>query len=401
MSVLRNRSLLLVSFGHFATDLFASLLPMAWPLISGPMGLTYGMVGTASTIYTVGSSLTQPIFGYLGDRFSSRLWAALGLSVTAIFMGLIGFVDNYLVLIVVMTIMGLGVAAYHPQGAMNASLASGNRKATGMSVFSIGGTAAYAIGPLLGGFLFTTALGLKSTALLAVGGVLTAAWLYRVLLATERHKEATAGARAGATQTRVQVVALAALIVVVGLRAWAYAAANTYLPLLYQLQDLPLSFSGQVLFLMQAGGVAGLLMGGMLADRLGRRRVVAISLALLAPAAYLLFNVPAAFAPLAAMAFGFVGDVPNPITMVMGQELLPRNVGVASGLIFGLAFVTGGAGVAVTGFLADGLGLLEALSMLPVMPLLASGLCLMLPASTGVAANPAEADPVGGAGNAV
>lgn len=395
MSILRNRSLLLVAFGHFATDLFGSLMPLAWPLLSGSLGMTYGMVGIASTLYTTSSSLMQPVFGYLGDRFSSRMWAALGLGCTAVFAGLIGFVDSYVSLIVVVTVMGLGIAAYHPQGAMNASIASGSHKATGMSVFTIGGTSAYAIGPLLGGFLFTSALGLKSTALLAVGGVLTAAWLYRVLLATEQRKRDTAGARAGADQTRVQMMALAALVVVVGLRAWAYSSATTYLPLLYQLQDLPLSFSGQMLFLMQSGGVVGILAGGLMADRLGRRRVVAISLALLAPAGYLLFHSPAALAPVAAILFGFVGDVPNPITMVMGQELLPRNIGVASGLVFGLAFVAGGAGVAVTGFLADGFGLLPALSILPVMPMLAAGLCLLLPAGT------ANANPRGDAVHAI
>jgi FSR family fosmidomycin resistance protein-like MFS transporter len=129
---------------------------------------------------------------------------------------------------------------------------------------------------------------------------------------------------------------------------------------------------------------------------MGRRRIVAISLALLAPAGYLLFHSPTALAPLAAIAFGFVGDVPMPITMVMGQELLPRNVGVASGLILGLAFVTGGAGVAATGFLADGFGLLQALSILPVMPMLAAGLCLLLPANTAAAANPAASTPAAG-----
>ena len=168
MSVLRNRSLLIVSFGHFATDFYSSFMPLIWPLVSGPLGLTYGMVGAASTIFMTASSLAQPVFGYLGDRFSSRFWAALGLGTAAVCLGLLGFVDSYAGLLAVVTLVGLGAAAYHPQGAMNAAIAAGKQKATGMSIFSIGGTAAYAIGPLAASLLLTSVLGLKITVVLAV-----------------------------------------------------------------------------------------------------------------------------------------------------------------------------------------------------------------------------------------
>ncbi len=97
----------------------------------------------------------------------------------------------------------------------------------------------------------------------------------------EQHKEATAGARADAAQAPVHVLAFGALVVVVGLRAWTYSATTTYLPLLFQEQDLPLTFSGQVLFVMQCGGVLGLLAGGYMADRFGRRKITAMSLLLL------------------------------------------------------------------------------------------------------------------------
>jgi len=379
LSVLKNRFLLILSFGHFATDFYSSFMPLVWPLLSGPLGLTYGMIGAASTIYTASSSLSQPIFGYLGDRFSSRFWAALGLACAAIFMGFMGFVDSYATLIAVVVMVGMGVAAFHPQGAMNAAIAAGRQKASGMSIFSIGGTSAFAIGPLVGGWLFTAALGLKSTALLVVPGILAAIYLYRIMLVIDQHKEATAGARSDAPQAHVHLLALGALIVVVGLRAWTYSATTTYLPLVYQSLGLPLTFSGEVLFLMQAGGVAGLLAGGFMADRFGRRRVTALAFVLFAPAAYLLFQSPVTWAPLFSVAFGFLGEAPLPITTVMGQELLPRYVGVASGLIMGLAFVTGGMGVALTGILADQMGLIAALTMLAVLPLVAAGLCLLLP----------------------
>lgn len=378
-SLFGNRLLLTVTFGHFATDFYASFMPLVWPLVMVPLGLNYGMVGLASAVYTAASSLSQPIFGYIGDRFGSRFWAALGLACAATFMGLLGFIGSYPTLLLVVTAIGLGVAAFHPQGAMNAAIVAGARKATGMSLFSIGGTAAFALGPLLAGWLFTTPLGLKSTALLTLPGLFAAWWLYNIMLAVEQHKEATATLRTTASNVAVNMLGLMALIAVVALRSWTFSATTTYMPLLYKSWDLPLPFSGQVLFWLQAAGAIGTFAGGIMADRLGRRRVTFASLALLAPAAYLLYHSPVSVAPLAAALFGFVGEASLPVTLVMGQELLPRHIGLASGLIMGLAFVTGGVGVSLTGLLADRWGLLPALSLLPVLPVTASVLCLVLP----------------------
>jgi FSR family fosmidomycin resistance protein-like MFS transporter len=381
MTVLKNKTLLIVSFGHFATDFFASFMPLVWPLLMVPLGLTYGMIGVAGTIYSVSSSLAQPVFGYLGDRFSSRFLAAAGLAWAATFMGFLGFVDNYALLVINVVLVGVGVAAFHPQGAMNAALASGRQKASGMSIFSLGGTAAFALGPLVGGWLFTTALGLKATALMVLPGIVAAIWLYRIMLGIDQHKEAAAAARSDVPQARIPLASLAALIMVIGLRAWTFSAATTYAPLLFKSWNLPITFSGQVLFLLQAGGALGVLVGGVLADRLGKRRVTALSLLLFAPATLLFFQSPMELAAVAGILFGFVGEISMPITVVIGQELLPRNVGVASGLVMGLAFVTGGFGVAVTGFMADLWGLVPALSVLAILPLLATGLCLALPAT--------------------
>jgi len=380
LSVLKNKLLLILSFGHFATDFYASLMSLVWPLLVGPLGLTYGLVGIASTVYTIASSLAQPIFGYLGDRSGrSRFLAALGLAWIAIFTGLIGFVGSYPALLLVVAMIGLGPAAFHPQGAMNAAIVSGRQKASGMSIFSLGGIIAFSVGPLIASRLFTTALGLKSTTLLIVPGLLAALWLYRSMLVIEQHKEATAETRTNALPTKINLLGLVALIVVISLRAWVFSATTTYIPLLYQARGLPLTFTGQLLFLMLLAGAVGVFTGGLLADRFGRRQITALSLFLLAPATYLFYQSPMVLAPLTGMLFGFLGETSLPITVVMGQELMPRHVGVVSGLIFGLAFVTGGLGVSLTGLMADHWGLLPALSVLPVLPLAAALLCLPLP----------------------
>jgi FSR family fosmidomycin resistance protein-like MFS transporter len=379
LSVLKNKLLLILSFGHFAADFYASFMSLVWPLLVGPLGLTYGLVGIASTVYTIASSLAQPIFGYLGDRFASRFLAALGLAWIAIFMGLIGFVGSYPILLLVVAMIGLGPAAFHPQGAMNAAIVSGRQKASGMSIFSLGGIIAFSLGPLVGSWLFTTALGLKSTILLVVPGLLAALWLYRSMLVIEQRKEAAAEARTNVSSAKINLLGLVALIGVISLRAWVFSATTTYIPLLYQSRDLPLTFSGRLLFLMLLAGAVGVFTGGLLADRFGRRRITALSLFLLAPVTYLFYQSPMVLVPITGMIFGFLGETSLPITVVMGQEMMPRYVGVVSGLIYGLAFVTGGLGVSLTGVMADRWGLLPALSLLSALPLAAATLCLPLP----------------------
>jgi FSR family fosmidomycin resistance protein-like MFS transporter len=137
--------------------------------------------------------------------------------------------------------------------------------------------------------------------------------------------------------------------------------------------------SSQTLFVLLASGAVGVLIGGYLADRLGARKVVALSLFFFAPAIGLFLLIPMPASLIFALLAGLFGEASLPVTLVMAQELLPRNVGMASGLILGLAFVAGGIGVSITGLVADQYGLYFALMTLTVLPLVAALLCLRLP----------------------
>jgi FSR family fosmidomycin resistance protein-like MFS transporter len=368
-----------MSLGHFTIDVYANLLPVMFPLLVVPLGLNYIQVGFAATTFTITSSLMQPVFGHLGDRFGSRYLAPLGVAWIATFMGLVSFAWDYSSLLVLIALAGLGSAAFHPQGAMNAGFAAGPQRATGMSIFSLGGSAGFSLGPVIGGAIFTSALGLRGSAVLIPFGLVVAIYLHGVIAAIDHERHNSVVIATAVRREPVVLARVAALVIVVMLRSWSLSALTTYVPLLYRAWGLGLAVSSQTLFVLLASGAVGVLIGGYLADRLGARKVVALSLFFFAPAIGLFLLIPMPASLIFALLAGLFGEASLPVTLVMAQELLPRNVGMASGLILGLAFVAGGIGVSITGLVADQYGLYFALMTLTVLPLVAALLCLRLP----------------------
>jgi len=379
MSIIRNVSLWSLSFGHFTVDMYAGMLPLVLVYLTDVLNLSYAQVGLVVTLYTFCASFAQPLFGYFTDKFGGKFFASGGLFWIALFTMFIGFVPDYATLLILAPLAGLGSASFHPQGAAGANQVGGERKTSAMSVFLVGGNAGFAVGPLAAG-LVLNAVGVHGTALLGAVGVIFAPWLYVVFdRVGRRAPRPVEAAPARATVRRVALSAFAALVLVMTLRSWIHSSLPTYIPQYYRSLGLPPTFSSQLLFVLLFCLALGGFAGGFLADRFGRRRIVFASLVVLAPLLFLLWhaNEQAAFlvAPFAGLAVGAA----LPITLVMAQELLPRNIGIASGLALGFGFATGGIGVAITGLIADHFGILTALYLLAVLPLVAAVVTLALP----------------------
>ena len=138
-SLLLNKYLWSLTLGHFSIDLYAGAMPVVLAALAGSMHLSFEQVGLVSALYTLCSSVSQPFFGYLSDRFGGRSFASIGLVWMSILQGAIGFVPDYPTLLVLAPLAGFGSAAFHPQGASSANIASGERKTAGMAIFLLGG----------------------------------------------------------------------------------------------------------------------------------------------------------------------------------------------------------------------------------------------------------------------
>ncbi|MBI3080157.1 MAG: MFS transporter, partial [candidate division NC10 bacterium] len=145
--------LFLLVAGHIVVDATQNILPVLLPLVKVTFGLSYTQVGLVAALLSLTSSLTQPIFGWLADRWRTDWLLPAGVAWTALFMGTTGVAPSYPALLLAVGLAGLGTAAYHPKASVGVAAASGIRKGAAMSFFSAGGNLGFAIGPVLGAFL--------------------------------------------------------------------------------------------------------------------------------------------------------------------------------------------------------------------------------------------------------
>jgi len=398
MSLLKNRYLLTLALAHFTCDTYSSMLPILWPVFVAAFNLDYAAVGFASAAYMVSGSLSQPFFGYLGDRYGSRWLGALGVGWVAVFICATALAPGYLWVVVLCVLASLGSAAYHPQGALNTTLISGRRASLGMGIFMVGGNIGYALGPVIAAAVLGSVYGLRAVPFLALGGVLLAAWLFRLLGAVDRERTALAVRRAAqvAAGRRAPLAVMVLVILTIAVRSWVEMGIITYLPLLVKERALDLGLASQLLFVMLAAESVSAVLGGAIADRVDRHLVLMGAFLLVGPAVLAFLYLPA-LPPVAALALVGAGiGATVPVTTVMGQELLPRNLGLGSGLVMGISFITTGLGVFLTGVVADGFGLEMAFVVLALLPGVGFCLSFLLPrvrrAARVVEAVPARAE---------
>ncbi len=380
MILFRSRSLLALSLGHFTIDIYSSLLPVMFPFLVDSLHLTYTQVGFLITLFTFTSSLTQPLFGFLADRLQMRRLGAMALLWMATFVVLAAYSRDYLSLAFLVALAGLGTAAFHPQAWGSASTAASQQPNTSsLAIFGSSGGAGYALGPLLGGALFA-ATGLEGAAILMILALATAP----ILLFFSPLPRPLPEAR---TKTRSQgegplIWFILPLIGLIVLLPWASRSLSTYLPLLYVHKGYSIITASQVLFLLLLAEAFGTFLGGMVADRWGYKRVIVMTLALASPFYYLFLHGPAFSLLPFVLLLGLCLGATSPMTMGLVQSLLPASRATVSGLALGSSFVAGGVGAGITGVIADRLGLMKGLDLLIILPLIASFLCLLLPAQS-------------------
>jgi MFS transporter, FSR family, fosmidomycin resistance protein len=328
---------------------------------------------------TISSSLIQPAFGLWSDARGALWLLPAGVGLAGVGMALASVAPSYPLVALAVLASGIGVAAYHPEGSKLASYVSGERRASGMAFFSVGGNVGFALGPVVASAI-VLGLGLRGGILLALPGLALAA----VLLAVRPYLEEFASAE-GTARARVAGKArpggLALLLGVVGLRSVAHMGLFTFVPLYEVARGHSERHGTLLLSLFLLTGAIGTLFGGPLADRFGRRAVLRGSFVASTPLILVY-----------AIAGGLVGEIALVlsgaavigtfgVSLVLSQEYLPDRVGMASGLSIGLAIGLGGVAALTLGAVADVIDLETAVAATAAGPALAFFVTLLLPPS--------------------
>lgn len=384
-TLLRNVTLWSLTLGHFCTDMLAGAMPIIVGLyLRESMGLDLAQVGTLLAVYKLTSSLTQPIFGYLSDRYGGRWFAVGGVAWMAIFQSMVGFMPTFGTVLFVSALAGFGSAAFHPQGASGANIAAGAQKTAGVAMFMLGGNMGFAVGPVLAALILGW-VGMGGTALLSLVALLIVPALYFLTGQAQRtadpHKQANWRIELNPAFTTTAIVAL---ILVMSLRAWSQESFSAFLPQFFvELADFSKTQAGLITSVMLFTVSFGSLAGGILADRIGGGRVMAVSMLASAPLMFAMFQLGDARAYWVAPFLGFATGAAWPPMLVLAQSLFPKNAGVGSGVALGFVFAVGGLGLQLTGFLAEPthLGLYNAMLLLCLVPLATAALVVFLPSS--------------------
>jgi MFS transporter, FSR family, fosmidomycin resistance protein len=369
----------LLALGHFVIDVTQGSLPAVLPFIRHMHTLSYAQVAMIVLAGNLTSSIIQPLFGYLSDQIARRWILPVSVFVAGAGMAFIGLAPGYGGVLALVVVMGLGVAAWHPEGYKTATVVAGDRKATALSWFSLGGNVGIAVGPPLMTFL-VTGFGAKGTLGLLVPSVLVGALLLAALPMFTREVAAPRAARARSEAANMPG-AMALLILVVSVRAWASLGFTTFVPFYYvDTLGADPRLVGVLLFVFLGSGALGTVIAGPIADRVGPRAFMQWVLLAALPfgVLFLLSSGPLAFVMLGI--FGGVLTSSFSVSVVLGQAYLPRNAGMASGLIVGFAIGLGGAGITALGGVADRWGVPTALWISALTPLAAFVLTRLLPA---------------------
>jgi MFS transporter, FSR family, fosmidomycin resistance protein len=374
-----RRALGLLSAGHLASDFCQGAVPALLPFLIARRGYSYSDATALVLAATVGSALVQPLFGLWADRARSPWLMPAGLALGGTGIALAGVAPGFELTLATVALSGLGVAAFHPEAARLANYASGDRRATGMSHFSVGGNVGFALGPLV-----TTPLvllfGLEGTLALAVFPLAATALLLVELPRLSRLRAARARPTAAAAPEANAWGPFARLGFIVSLRSAVYFGLQAFVPVWFARHlDVSEPAGNAALTLMLAAGAAGTLLGGRLGDRIGSRPVLIGSTAILLPLLAAFVASEAVVAALLLAAIGFVTIANFSITVVLGQEYLPSRLGLASGVTLGLAIGVGGLGAAALGLVADGAGLPAAMTVIAILPLPMLAVALTLP----------------------
>ncbi|BDA09221.1 MULTISPECIES: MFS transporter [Megamonas] len=373
---------ILLAMGHFFNDFYCNFLPILLPILIPKLGLSLTLSGALVMVMSLSANVLQPVFGYFMDKYNFNKIMPLIIPFGAVFICLTNWASNFIVLAVLIGLSGLAVSTFHPMGAgLVSKVAPDGKISTCISIFVAGGSFGFALAPILLVY-FMQMYSLDYLPILIIPAIILGILMYSSGLSKARFVNEQVAKNMHFNLAQIlQNKPLMLLNISMGLRAWLFTALVTFLPLWAIEKGCDNTLSGWILTIYLCGSVIGGLIGGALNDKIGYKKVILWALIFtLIPTMYFLFAQQIDILMYIAL---FVGGglvmAANPGAIVWGQDLLPDNPGMASGMMLGLSFGLGGFGTMLTGSLAESYGLTMALALTAILLVISIVLVYLTP----------------------
>ncbi|WP_372867826.1 MFS transporter [Planomicrobium okeanokoites] len=363
---------------HLLNDTLQAVIPAMFPILEEERGLTFTQLGLIAFALNMVASVLQPVVGYISDK--KPMPYALPLGMTSSFLGIAGlaFAPEYWMILVSVMFLGFGSAVFHPEGSRVSYMAAGSKRGLSQSIYQVGGNSGQALAPLISAFILVP-LGQTGAALflfVAALGIFILSKIsrwYKEQLEQEKLQKVKKVLLSSLPEmTRKQIgIALTLLLIIIFARSF-YVTNITSFYIFHLMEAYGLTIQqGQLyIFLFLGVGAAGTFFGGPLADKIGRKNVIVMSLAVPIPLALILPYMPLYAVLLLLGLIGFFIMLSFSVTVVYAQELVPSKIGTMAGLTVGLAFGMGAIGGVVIGILMDSIGVYETMVVVSFLPLL-------------------------------
>jgi FSR family fosmidomycin resistance protein-like MFS transporter len=381
----KDRYSYLLFLAHTATDINQGALPAMIPFLISEYSLTYAKAAGLILACNLISSIVQPLFGHLGDRYHNPRLIVLSLLLAGGGISLMGFASSYTFLFIFAMLAGIGVALFHPEGAKLANMVASAGKGAGMSIFSTGGNIGFTVGPIL--VVAAHALfGMHGMLVFFIVTTAVAVLFYIFMHKMEAHaasvqKDMDKQAAAGAAKDRWSGFTIVSLVM--SCRSIINTSLNTFIPLvLIVIIGVPNSVGSLGLSLFALCGAIGTFSGGYISDRIGRKKLALICAITSVPLLFLFAfnnNVIAAFILIFFLSIATAGS--HSTLIVLGQEFLPNRIGLASGVLLGVTVSVGGILSPAFGHIGDLYGLSATILALGIVSIVSLILTTVIPKS--------------------
>ena len=351
--------LIICGISHFLNDMIQSIIPSIYPILKDKFDFSFAQIGIITLIFQMTSSILQPFTGLYADKHPRPYALSIGMCFTLVGLLVLAFAENYLLILLSVSVVGLGSSIFHPTASRVTQLASGGKKSLAQSIFQVGGNGGSALGPLLAAAIILP-FGQHSISFFALAALLAAiimirlgSWYKARMAYATKHPQKTVGINTNISK-RAKYGALAILIMLVFSKYFYTSCITSYFTFfLIDKFGISVGASQLCLFVFLAAFAIGTVAGGLLGDKFGRKYVIWFSILGSAPFALIMPYANFAWTIVCTFLSGLIIASAFSSIVVYATDLMPDKVGLIAGIFFGLMFGLGGLGSAFFGWLAD------------------------------------------------